>query len=273
MARRDQENERTPRGSGGAPEGGRPRRSAREELEQRRGGYYEAQPHGWSRDRPRYEGPRDPEVGGSQSAGGVGMGRRDPDRYSRGIGYPSGAQGPGPDYDWGGEQGDEWGTGGYGAPPGAGWRGTFLRGPPAEHDHGPVAGMPFAKANRRAYGLTWETDAGLPWEEGQHRGRGPKGYRRPNHLIREEVCDLLADDDWIDAGDMEVRVEGGEVYLEGTAPDRRTKRMAEDVASMVRGVKDVHNWLRVQREEDVIRDRRRGPRETNGEGARSEREP
>lgn len=35
--------------------------------------------------------------------------------------------------------------------------------------------------------------------------------------------------------------------LEGTVPDRRTKRLAEAVADSVRGVQDVHNRLRLER--------------------------
>jgi osmotically-inducible protein OsmY len=43
---------------------------------------------------------------------------------------------------------------------------------------------------------------------------------------------------------MDVRVESGEVTLEGTVDDRWEKRLAEDVAEAVPGVRDVHNRLR-----------------------------
>jgi osmotically-inducible protein OsmY len=50
----------------------------------------------------------------------------------------------------------------------------------------------------------------------------------------------------IDASDIEVTVENGEVTLQGTVDSRRSKRLAEDVAESVYGVKDVHNQLRIQ---------------------------
>jgi hypothetical protein len=87
--------------------------------------------------------------------------------------------------------------------------------------------------------FTWDLD------EGPHRGRGPQGYQRADSRISEEICDLLTDHGAIDATNIEVKVENGEVTLSGKAPDRRTKRLAEAVAETVRGVTDVHNRLRL----------------------------
>lgn len=84
------------------------------------------------------------------------------------------------------------------------------------------------------------------WDiEGPHRGRGPRGYKRSDDRIHEEVCDRLEAHGGVDASDIEVKVEGCEVTLTGTVPDRRTKRLAESVAESVRGVVDVHNQLRL----------------------------
>jgi BON domain-containing protein len=84
------------------------------------------------------------------------------------------------------------------------------------------------------------------WDmEGPYRGRGPKGYRRSDERIHEEICDRLTAHGAIDATGIEVHVDTGEVTLEGTVPDRRTKRLAEAVADTVRGVVDVHNRLRL----------------------------
>jgi hypothetical protein len=80
---------------------------------------------------------------------------------------------------------------------------------------------------------------------GGFRGRGPKGYVRPDERIREEVCELLSDAD-VDASEITVKVEDGEVTLEGTVDSRRAKHEAEDVAHRARGVKDCHNRLRVR---------------------------
>jgi osmotically-inducible protein OsmY len=81
---------------------------------------------------------------------------------------------------------------------------------------------------------------------GRHAGRGPKGWHRPDDRIREEVSERLTDDPHVDASEIEVRVEAGEVTLSGTIDDRQAKRRAEDIAHAVSGVRDVHNRLRVQ---------------------------
>ncbi|WP_240741875.1 BON domain-containing protein [Deinococcus sp. KSM4-11] len=78
------------------------------------------------------------------------------------------------------------------------------------------------------------------------RGRGPKGYQRSDDRIKEMVSDALEDDDRLDASNIEVQVQGGEVTLTGTVSDRAQKRRAEDCVDTLRGVKDVHNQLRVQ---------------------------
>jgi hypothetical protein len=63
------------------------------------------------------------------------------------------------------------------------------------------------------------------------------------------VCESLADDDQIDASQIEVTVRNGEVMLSGVVEDRRTKRNAEDCAYSVSGVRDVQNLLRVKDDE------------------------
>jgi osmotically-inducible protein OsmY len=80
----------------------------------------------------------------------------------------------------------------------------------------------------------------------QHRGRGPKGYTRSDERIREDVSDRLTDDPHLDASDIDVRVSGGEVTLDGHVRSRADKRHAEDIAETVSGVKHVQNNLRVK---------------------------
>lgn len=82
---------------------------------------------------------------------------------------------------------------------------------------------------------------------GSHRGKGPKGYQRSDDRIREEVSDALQDAHDVDASNIEVQVQNGEVTLTGMVDDRQQKRRAEDCAERVRGVHDVQNQLRVQR--------------------------
>ena len=78
-------------------------------------------------------------------------------------------------------------------------------------------------------------------------GRGPKGYKRPDDRIREEICDRMTEDPMLDASEIEVEVIDGEVTLSGSVMSRDQKRRAEDVAEHISGVRDVTNHLRVTR--------------------------
>jgi hypothetical protein len=82
---------------------------------------------------------------------------------------------------------------------------------------------------------------------GPHAGRGPKGWQRSDERIREDVSERLADHPDIDASEIEVQVNNGEVTLSGTVDQRLNKRLAEDIAEGVSGVRDVHNQIRVHR--------------------------
>jgi hypothetical protein len=83
---------------------------------------------------------------------------------------------------------------------------------------------------------------------GQYRGRGPKGYRRSDERVREDVCECLTEDDFIDATNIEVQVKDCEVTLSGTVNSREEKRRAEDLIDELPGVRDVSNNLRVANE-------------------------
>jgi hypothetical protein len=86
---------------------------------------------------------------------------------------------------------------------------------------------------------------------GMHKGKGPRGYQRSDERIREDVCDRLADDDMLDASEIEVQVNGSEVVLSGTVLSREAKRHAEDLAESISGVRHVENRIRVGRIEDL----------------------
>jgi hypothetical protein len=75
--------------------------------------------------------------------------------------------------------------------------------------------------------------------------RGPKGYKRSDERIREDVNDRLAQQDEIDPSDIEVRVENGDVTLTGSVRTRHEKFRAEEIADDISGVNDVHNQLRI----------------------------
>lgn len=88
-----------------------------------------------------------------------------------------------------------------------------------------------------------------PWLNYDRFERGPKGYRRSDAMIYEDVCELLTYDGYLDASDIHVKVEGGEVTLDGKVPNRTHKRIAEVHAERVRGVVDVHNRLDIARDD------------------------
>jgi len=83
-------------------------------------------------------------------------------------------------------------------------------------------------------------------EEGQHRGKGPRGYQRADDRIRDDINDRLADDSYLDATEIEVIVLNGEVTLSGEVESRTDKRRAEDLCEGVSGVRNVENRLRVK---------------------------
>ena len=91
-----------------------------------------------------------------------------------------------------------------------------------------------------------------------HSGKGPMNYQRPDQRILEDVCDCLTEDDDVDASQIEIKVDKCEVTLTGTVPSRDMKRRAEELAERVRGVKDVHNQIKVKQE---TRNDRRGETE------------
>ena len=115
----------------------------------------------------------------------------------------------------------------------------------------------------RGYGTTWggtgvhsegrdlyRSDH-YPVREGPYAGKGPKGYSRSDERIREDVCECLTRHSHVDASEIEVRVKDGEVTLTGTVDRREEKRMAEDAAERVPGVRDVHNQLRMHAPDNI----------------------
>lgn len=78
-------------------------------------------------------------------------------------------------------------------------------------------------------------------------GRGPKGYKRSDERIREDVSERIARSN-VNADEVEVKVEHAEVTLTGFVESRWDKRTIEDIAEDVFGVDEVHNHLRLRRE-------------------------
>lgn len=95
---------------------------------------------------------------------------------------------------------------------------------------------------------------------GPYVGSGPKGFQRSSDKLQEQVSERLENDGRICASEIEVEVAGGEITLNGKVPSRDQKRMAEECAESVWGVKDVHNRLTI----DPSVDNRKGSNGSNG---------
>jgi osmotically-inducible protein OsmY len=119
-------------------------------------------------------------------------------------------------------------------------------------------GMPGAwhrRGGRHSYNDRWQDAYGGPGRPPtavDFRGRGPRGYQRSDERVREDACELLTDDEQIDASNIEVAVQGGDVTLSGGVNSRAEKRRAEDLLAELSGVNDVHNRLRVVNEGGLI---------------------
>jgi osmotically-inducible protein OsmY len=81
-------------------------------------------------------------------------------------------------------------------------------------------------------------------QRGVHRGKGPRGYQRTDLRIEEDINDLLMEDPYVDASEIQVKVENGDVVLTGEVEHKHIKRRVEDLVERVSGVKNLENRLR-----------------------------
>lgn len=80
---------------------------------------------------------------------------------------------------------------------------------------------------------------------GPFGGIGPRGYRRPDTRIYEDICDRLTAHSWLDATNVEVEVNDGEVRLRGRVGNSDARADAGRLAASVYGVVHVLNDLEV----------------------------
>lgn len=98
----------------------------------------------------------------------------------------------------------------------------------------------------------WQRDSGqrgsaAPGRQGGSRHlRPPRGYVRSDERIREDLCERLMTDPYVDATDVSIAVHAGVVHLEGSVAERNMRYALESVAASCIGVKDVENHVRVQ---------------------------
>lgn len=102
----------------------------------------------------------------------------------------------------------------------------------------------FVRHDRNYDETDWYGRRGLPASpgfppggtaDGGFRGLGPRGYRRSDSQIREDVCDRLTEDDAIDARGISVTAAQGEVVLEGRVGSHRMRRAAEVLPASAAG--------------------------------------
>jgi osmotically-inducible protein OsmY len=157
-------------------------------------------------------------MGGGMTGGGM---------YGGGSSYGGGMYGGGGMYEQGyGREG--YGREGYGRE-GYGREGMFGR--DRDEDRGPLERM------------------GDKMKEGFRKmtGKGPKGFKRSDDRVRDDVCERISRS-WVNAENVDVKVESGEVILSGEVESREEKRMLEDLAEDVFGVEEVQNHVRIRRE-------------------------
>jgi hypothetical protein len=101
----------------------------------------------------------------------------------------------------------------------------------------------------RAYSSVYGDTPGRPWREDEmynrnHRGKGPRGYRRSDERIMEDIIDRLNADRALDLSEIEIEVRDGDIYLSGNGRDRITRHRIEDIVNNVPGVKNIENAIR-----------------------------
>ncbi len=106
-------------------------------------------------------------------------------------------------------------------------------------------GSSHSSQGSRASGNYGRQESRDPISGSSFAGKGPKGYRRSDERIKDEVCDALEASPQVDASEIEVDVKGGEVTLTGTVTERHMKRAAEESIEHLAGVTDIHNQIRV----------------------------
>ncbi len=84
-----------------------------------------------------------------------------------------------------------------------------------------------------------------------HSGVGPANYTRSDERMLEDACERLTHNPRVDASNITVSVQEGEITLDGTVDSRPTKRMAEDCVDRVAGNLHVQNNLRVATSEAI----------------------
>jgi osmotically-inducible protein OsmY len=204
---------------------------------------------------PQWQGPS------GRSGGRYGANRGYEGDYGWSRDYPWRSGGYGYDNQWQGR----YGSGGrYGGDQSYG--GQYRSGQGYGSQYGSGQGYGAGYASSQGYGSATEygQDYGSQ-QRGRFSGQGPKGWKRSDDRIKEDVNEMLARHDDIDPSEVEVKVENGAVTLEGTVPNRWMKRHMEDVVYSAFGVQDVHNRVRVEDSGNESSRNRNGAMQSEGQ--------
>ena len=205
----------------------------RQQHEDQFGGQFGGQQFGGRQQQQGPFGGRQPYDSGQQYGGRQ-------QQYEGGMGRMGGGMGRFERHDQGFQGDDRFGMGGespnYGSMPSSQYGGWQQGG----QNYGQ------SQYGQSQYGQgQWQGRMGMGQE--QRQNRGPKGYKRSDERIREDVSERLGQHYDLDASDITVTVNNGEITLEGTVPMRHHKHIAEMIVESVSGVQDVTNQLRVKR--------------------------
>lgn len=105
-------------------------------------------------------------------------------------------------------------------------------------------------SSRKDWGYTKGQNYEFSNQFGQHSGKGPKGFKRSDERIKEDISEILTHHPEIDASDIEIEVKDGDVTLSGVVPQRAMKHLTEDIVERCMGVHDIQNQLRVKRDDE-----------------------
>lgn len=123
---------------------------------------------------------------------------------------------------------------------------------PSSADSGMMP-MPVGPGYTGFGGSAGYSGSGIGGIVGGSAGAGYPGYSwtappetRHDDRIHDDICDRLSISEEVDASEVVVEVQAGNVTLTGTVENRHMKQVARDIAESVPGVSSVHDRLHVE---------------------------
>jgi hypothetical protein len=92
----------------------------------------------------------------------------------------------------------------------------------------------------------WSQDSRSEASQENHTGKGPKGWSHSESILAQ-ASEALYLHPSLDAREIEIRMNGETIILEGEVMNRQQKKMAERIVEQISGVNDVQNLLKLSR--------------------------